>query len=143
MKTHKNLEKTKAPKEYIEVNSTTKNALDFQLSTYLGSLTKEFSDAEFAIVSKDKGYHGVVEFWKKHNRTVYSFTSVSRTVEKNLKTELKLVLKSNSDKIAEVTEIINKYKTKQGINNALVKKYKSEIAGSIYKQIKPILSEKK
>ncbi len=143
MKTHKNLEITKAEKEYIEVNVASKNALDFQLSTYLGALTKEFPDDHFAIVSKDKGYKAVVDFWKKHHRTIFSFTSVSKTEEKNLQMELKLILKNNSDKIVEIAEIINKYKTKQGINNALVKKYKSEVGGTIYKEIKPILSEKR
>ena len=40
-------------------------------------------------------------------------------------------------------ELISKYKTKQGINNALVKKYGSEDAGVIYKSIRPMLAGKK
>ena len=36
-----------------------------------------------------------------------------------------------------------KYKTKQGINNALVKKYGSKSGGEIYKAIKPLLAAKK
>ena len=141
--THKNLEKTKATKKYIEVTSTTKNALDFQLSTCLGALIKEFPDDEIAIISKDKGYNAVIEFWKKYNKTIFNFTSVEKKPERDLKSEIKLVLKNNSDKIDEVIKIIKQYKTKQGINNALVKKYKSELAGSIYKEIKVILTDKK
>ncbi len=142
MQTHRRLELSEVEKEYIEVNTSSKNALDFQLATYLGALIKEMPQENFAIVSKDKGYNAVVEFWKKHKITIAIYTSTSNTELKDLKDELEIALTNHKDKIANITTIINKYKTKQAINNALVKEYKSEIAGSIYKAIKPLLKDK-
>ncbi|MGN0596209.1 MAG: PIN domain-containing protein [Ruminiclostridium sp.] len=45
--------------------------------------------------------------------------------------------------IPQINEIIGKYKTKQGINNALVKLYGTDKTGVIYKAIKPLLKDKK
>lgn len=42
-----------------------KNALDFQLSTYLGYLIHEAKDSYFYIISKDNGFKHVVDFWKR------------------------------------------------------------------------------
>ena len=42
-----------------------------------------------------------------------------------------------------MTDYIINYKTKQGINNALVSKYKSKQAGEIYQAIKPLIKDKK
>ena len=40
-------------------------ALDMQLATYLGSMMNTASrDTEFVIVSKDKGYNHIIQFWK-------------------------------------------------------------------------------
>lgn len=47
------------------------------------------------------------------------------------------------DKAQTVWKYVTKYKTKQGLNNALVKTYGSDIAGEIYKSIKPLLADKK
>lgn len=48
----------------IKVTNGTKNALDFQLSSYLGYLIKNNdSDLDYFIVSNDKGYDSVAEFW--------------------------------------------------------------------------------
>lgn len=41
-----------------------------------------------------------------------------------------------------ISQIINKYKTKTTINNAIVKKYKVEKAKVIYKAIKLLLNHK-
>lgn len=38
---------------------------------------------------------------------------------------------------------IQKYKTKQGLNNALVKRYDSKNGGKIYQAIKPLIKDKK
>jgi hypothetical protein len=46
------------------VHTGTKNALDFQLSSYLGYLIQGHPGASFIIVSKDAGYDVVRKFWK-------------------------------------------------------------------------------
>ena len=59
---HLTLQQAKAKIEYKKV-LTGNNALDFQLSSYLGFLIgQNFTD--FCIVSKDNGYDSIVGFWK-------------------------------------------------------------------------------
>ena len=50
---------------------------------------------------------------------------------------------SDKNDIVEVGKIINQYKTKQGINNALVKKFTAQKSGGIYKAITPLIKDKK
>lgn len=57
-----------------------KNALDFQLSTYLGYLIHEAKDSYFYIISKDNGFKHVVDFWKRTFRFdgyVYCFAAIA------------------------------------------------------------------
>lgn len=57
-----------------------KNALDFQLSTYLGYLIQEAKDSYFYIISKDNGFKHVVDFWKRTFRFdgyVYCFATIA------------------------------------------------------------------
>lgn len=57
-----------------------KNALDFQLSTYLGYLIHEGKDSRFYIISKDNGFQHVVEFWKRtfnYDGYVYCFATIA------------------------------------------------------------------
>lgn len=46
------------------------NALDFQLSTYLGYRIHDIGDDEFIIVTNDMGYDAVVKYWKEKNYKV-------------------------------------------------------------------------
>lgn len=48
-----------------------------------------------------------------------------------------------SENVPTVAEHILRYKTKQGINNALVKKYGSQAGGELYQKIKPLIAKKK
>ena len=57
-----------------------KNALDFQLSTYLGYLIHEAKDSYLYIISKDNGFKHVVDFWKRTFRFdgyVYCFATIA------------------------------------------------------------------
>ena len=67
MELHKELEKIPAKKQYIEIETGTPNALDFQLSTYLGACVQKSVVQQYFIVSKDCGYDCVCRFWKNRN----------------------------------------------------------------------------
>lgn len=67
MEFHKELERLKAQKEYLAVETGTQDALDFQLSTYLGLCIHENPNEKYYIVSKDKGYECVCHFWRDKN----------------------------------------------------------------------------
>lgn len=64
--THKRIMESSATVEYKYVGTGSQNALDFQLSTYLGYLVSAHkdSDEKIVIVSRDKGFNNVVSFWK-------------------------------------------------------------------------------
>lgn len=59
------LSKTKAIVDIIKCDVSGKNSLDFQLSTYLGYLIAKDNNTSYLIVSNDKGYQSVIDFWKK------------------------------------------------------------------------------
>lgn len=144
----------------------TKNALDFQLSSYLGYIIGKGNPGEdYYIVSNDKGYDCICDFWKDQGESIIRIsladvnkeTSNAPTVEaptvKKKKSkvqagdiasieEIKKYL-SKSDSPEEVLVIFNQYKTKQAICNGMSKKFKdSKRASAIYKKLKPLLKEK-
>jgi hypothetical protein len=57
--------------QYAKIVKNGQNALDFQLSSYLGSIVQKavydgvLSDTQFVIISKDSGYDCVADFWMK------------------------------------------------------------------------------
>ena len=60
---------------YQKANIGTKNALDFQLSSYLGYLIgKGTLNARYHIVSKDKGYDCLCNYWRSQNIPVDRIT---------------------------------------------------------------------
>ena len=59
------LNSAKARIEYVKVNCGGKNSLDFQLCSYLGYLIGTNSCSCFYIVSRDKGFSSVLNFWSE------------------------------------------------------------------------------
>ncbi|MGN1107639.1 MAG: PIN domain-containing protein [Huintestinicola sp.] len=62
---HKSIMTSCAKINYIFVTAGAKNALDFQLSSFLGYLAAASSDKNFYIVSSDNGFLAVRNFWEK------------------------------------------------------------------------------
>lgn len=59
--------------QLMKVTSGTKNALDFQLSSYLGKLieqNKNKNGLRYYIISKDKGYEVLSTFWRQYGENV-------------------------------------------------------------------------
>lgn len=70
---------------YIKVSSHTKNAMDFSLVACLGTIIGNFkgSRLEIVIVSRDSGYHGIldyIDFIKGRLRYELSFSFVSELI---------------------------------------------------------------
>ena len=160
---HVILQKTKVKIDYKKV-AVGNNALDFQLSSYLGFLIgQNFTD--FCIVSKDCGYDSIIDFWKNEKNISIEKCSFERktnskpvqpqTANQSKKTatqsdkELRQALKNGGlslkqNEITEIVNIVNQYKTKQAINSNLQKYFKdNEKVGAIYKILKPFLKNKK
>lgn len=78
--------KAKIQNIYIGSTNTIKNYLDFQLCTFLGSIMEHYPKAEAIIISNDRGYISVVNFWKFRSRKI----SLSPNIETYLEMKDKL-----------------------------------------------------
>lgn len=89
--------KAKIQNIYIGSTNTIKNYLDFQLCTFLGSIMEHYPKAEAIIISNDRGYISVVNFWKFRSRKI----SLSPNIETYLE------MKNKLPKPSAVTQINN------------------------------------
>ncbi len=71
------LTQSRAKIEFIRTHKTAKNYLDFQLSTYLGYLIGRGEKGEVIVVSNDKGFDSVVDFWKGRNITISRYENIA------------------------------------------------------------------
>lgn len=151
----------------FKVKVGTKNALDFQLTSYLGYLIGQGGiDTNYYIVSDDKGFEVVADFWKEQGIDVSCISlkgslsapkkeatketkkaepkKKSKVSSKDLATldEIKALIGKDNEP-AEVLKVFNQYKTKVAINNGLVKHFKdTKKVSEIYKKLKPLLKTK-
>lgn len=51
----------------MDIKTTGKNSLDFQLPTYLGYIIAKESNKEFTVISNDEGFNSIIKFWKSRN----------------------------------------------------------------------------
>jgi len=152
---HKKIIESKAKIELCKVDVGSKNALDFQLATQLGFLIANKAADCYYIVSKDKGFEILSGYWKSRGISVTLIADImgrshdqeTQELKGRLQEVLTEILRENDDvTVDEVLKTIQQYKTKQGIMNALMKKYPSgdnKKSSKIYKTIKPLLSDKK
>ena len=144
---HRRINESKADVKFQRVLVTGKQALDFQLCSYLGFLIcdtmgktdSEESSNNYYIVSNDNGYVVLTEYWKKRkiNLTVVSnlkkesINAVQKiSAQPNNKADaltvkLNTILKDKTS-ISEAVKIINNAKTKMEVNNNLGKKFNTK-----------------
>lgn len=148
---HRRLNEAAAKIIYQEVEVGTKNALDFQLASYLGYIIHENKDKEvsYFIVSKDQGFSSLVHYWKKQKIDISLVLDLSGKNEEAIQSELKSRVEqliTDKEEVNIVVKLIQQYKTKQGLNNALMKQFPSKDnkkASEIYTAIKPLIAGKK
>lgn len=144
---HRRLIESKADIELCKVDVGSKNALDFQLATQLGYLIANQAADAYYIVSKDKGFEILSGYWKNRGVSVTLTADITgrshdhetQELKEKLSEKLQEILKEENDvSVDEVLKIVQQYKTKQGIMNALMKKYPSadnKKSSKIYKKI--------
>ncbi|MBP5469427.1 MAG: hypothetical protein J6Z11_09300, partial [Candidatus Riflebacteria bacterium] len=141
---------TKAEINFININkpsNSTKNYLDFQLSTYLGYLIASTGNANIYIVTKDNGYNSVINFWKnKLNKTIIKLDSISskqnsskNTTKPKDNTKNKENTSNQKDKVIPNT---NKQIEKSSLNDNSVQKEKTIVADNPPKQNNESKTEK-
>ena len=150
------ISKSPADIELIE-SGVGKNAMDFVIASYLGYMINEHDDnVEYYILSKDKGYKPLVDFWEDWNVKMIGdltqFTKKNKTVAKKTKptvSKVEQALRSNIGRVLSgykkdaknaVVDVILSSKTNTEINNKLVKLTGStKTAGQIYQKIKEFI----
>lgn len=143
---HKKIIDSKAKIYYVEAQVGMKNALDFQLVSYLGYMIREDQEAYYCVISNDRAFALVADFWKKKGVEVACAVSLAAAVrlKENEKIASRLASLLSDKKEREfVAKCIEELSTKQGINNRIAKKYGTTRAGEIYKLIKPLIADKK
>ncbi len=148
---HRRITESQATIEFCKVDVGSKNALDFQLATQLGYLIANQAANMYYIVSKDKGFEILSGYWKSRGVSVTLIADITGRSHdhetQELREKLQAVIKEDEEvTVEEILKIVQQYKTKQGIMDALMKKYPSadnKKSSKIYKTIKPLLSDKK
>jgi len=142
---HQRLLESAAKIYYVKVETGTKNALDFQLVTYLGYLIRENPAYSYYIISKDNGFDSVLHFWKKQNISLLRLPNldVENTCQAHDDLQKKLLELLDAADVQIVFDMIDKYKTKQGLNNALMKQFDNKKTSEIYRILKPFIVNKK
>lgn len=143
---------TKAQVEYIKVDTQGRNALDFQLSSYIGFLLGRDRHCKCYIVSKDKGYNNVQIFWFKQGEMVRLIPSIAErktvSVKKSDIEDALSVLKLSTEDKEQAAELVWKHlKTgsphlshiKVSINNELVQQLGGDKTKVIYDAIRPLM----
>ena len=141
-----------------------KNALDFTLSSVLGFVIKErLQEDTFYIVSKDKGFDVLVDYWKGDKVTVKVVTSLAQISSKkkstrsaqaqngndklkqSMSSRVGIALRGEDKELkAHVVDIIIKCKSKRAVQNSIKQIVKDKTkANNIYTKITKLISDKK
>lgn len=142
---HSVLSNTKAAVSTQRVRVGYKNALDFQLSSFLGYVISQSErKACYYIVTKDNGFNCLVDYWKKLGADVSIVKSLvtKEEVIDDLEQKVRRLLSDEED-MAFALKCIRSYDTKMEINAAMMKKYMDgKKVSQIYQVIKPLLADK-
>lgn len=150
---HTQIIETKAKISYFGVETIGQNALDFQLSSYIGYIIGKKNSCECFIVSNDRGFENVCNFWRRNGVRVRIIPEISKSNKENnaKKSEIKAAVKelglekADEDFVRElVIEFLKKEnvampKLKNMINQELCKQFGSERTKTIYAAVKPLI----
>lgn len=142
--THLQILECKALKEYLKVKVGGKNALDFQLASFVGYKFGENPKEMITIVSGDTGFDYIVDFWTEKNCSIVRKNAVY-VQEQEIKEEKPQNLENTQEEQVSQQENVDKINAKglpnekksnkNQINTVLCKKISSQSAGEIYKLI--------
>ncbi|MBQ9388633.1 MAG: hypothetical protein IJU07_00470 [Synergistaceae bacterium] len=144
-----NLKESGAEIIYRHVEVGTRNALDFQLSSYLGEIIteNEGNECRYFIVSKDNGFSSLIPFWKEKGIEIETISDVSGTKLHDDSVEILQRVRelTGDDENAEsITKIISTCRTKTEINSELLRRFRDNTkAGEIYRAIRPLIANRR
>ncbi len=144
IETHQAICSSHADFEYFRISSGGKNALDFQLSTYLGYLISANNNDKYYIISKDTGYQHILKFWKNKteelgiNASVICMCAISHDDKTDIIVNIQDSIQDEnitSDSIAKTLTTMSVISNKLAFKNYLAKKFGKEQGIRIYNDI--------
>ena len=151
----------KAEIQLYKVQCGGKNALDFQLATFLGYILGQNTDIDCHIISNDKGYEYVRSFWKEKNVKIKISSDIEGNILKLLpavvpapvvvkkETDFDKAVKplnlSKSDKDAllkifnDSSSVKDISKRKQSISNTITQTFGNSKSSKYYPALKPLI----
>lgn len=135
------LEETKKVKhtEIIHVDVNGKDALDFQLATYLGFLIQKGENDAFCIISRDTGFDNVVHFWESKGVLIKREDDLLTVTNTN---PIAATLSDEPDHIViAVYYIIQEFLDdgKNAVYQTLLKAFNYDKGVSLYQRVQPLL----
>lgn len=132
-----------------------KDDLDKQIISYLGFELRCNSKSEYYIVSKDKGYDVVVDFWNNEDRKVKRIDCIQESIGTDLCEEItsktviseeeynrfKQVCKQCNANYTKVRSLILSTNSLSELHNVIVKQYKNEAGKLLYRTLKSNFSD--
>ena len=146
---HRQISEANAEIVYLKVEVGTKNALDFQLASYLGKIIAEnhWRPCNYFIVSNDRGYLSLVPFWHEGNIDIEVIADLSGAgifVDRDEIASKVSELTGESEEAGNIADIIINSRTKTEVNSALQKHYRdNEKSSEIYHAIKSLIEHKR
>jgi len=130
----------------FKVKNGLRNALDFQLSSYIGYIISKnfFANYELIIVSGDKGYDAVCDFWKARGITIQRIDNYADDpyIERDIVSETELLDYLDEKELFykdEILDILNTAGNTQKLYAKLGKLIRNaNSAGKVYRKIKPL-----
>ena len=152
---HRRMNLSRAEIKFRKVQCGTKNALDFQLSSYIGYVIGQDENIVCYIVSKDNGFANVVNFWRARGANIQIVTDISVTPKHRSvkRSEVAELLEKTGNEFSEediifVRDTMRKHMkdltvplptVKNRINSELCKKYGGDRTKIIYNAVKPLI----
>lgn len=143
---HQRINASDAQVSYVKVGSCKKNALDFQLVTYLGYLIAQHPGDIFYIISRDTGFQSVLKFWSEKQICVVQTDDLQQTAvqstpdgsEDTLEQQVKQLF-SDTNTAAIVLDCLRNSSSRQDLHNRLAAQLRHDGVGSIYQKVKQLL----
>lgn len=110
-----------------------KNAMDFVIASYLGNMiNKHGKKADYFILSKDKGYKPLVDFWADYKVDLIS--DLSKFVKKTKTSTKKTKTNSKKAKVAKEAELKKEQALRSNVGRVLVG-YKKDVKNAAVEAI--------
>lgn len=168
---HRRINESRAHFDYIKVQMPIKNAVDCQILFDIRDITKRNRSAEYFIVSKDTDFDkAIVEFnalnlkvkkvleickrdkpiINEVSKEVESKQIIKRTIQDEREKRERQIRsfygqhfkeKIYTDHKEDIIQAVLKGKTKQQVNNNLMKIYTNKTVSEIYKKLQPLIKD--